>query len=73
MAAGTKLELTFLKADGSKTVFTYNYANPEASSNSVKALMNGMITNGSIFENVPAVIDSAKLVTTSETSLRVSE
>lgn len=73
MAAGTTLEATFLKSDGAKTTFKYKYANPEASSNAVKTLMQAMITNGSIFENVPATIDSAKLVTTSETSLRVSE
>lgn len=66
MAAGTKLVLGFESNTGNTISITYNYASPSATATAVKALMNGIISNGSIFANVPAAMKSAKTVTTSE-------
>ncbi|MBQ7217036.1 MAG: DUF2922 domain-containing protein [Synergistaceae bacterium] len=71
MAAASKLVLTF--AGTNKDVsFSYNYANSEAASAKVKALMNGLIANGSIFENPPVSAKSAKIVTTTTTEYDLS-
>ena len=67
MAAGTKLVLTFGTSGDDNATFTYSYAKPGAGAAAVKALMNGMIANGSIFGKVPVTAKSAKEVTTSET------
>lgn len=61
----SKLVLTFSTAEGKKN-WTYNYANPQASTVNVKALMSGMIANGSIFAYPPLMSSAAKMVTTSE-------
>ena len=50
----------------------YNYIDPEVTDATVKTLMQGIIANGDIFENVPAALKSAKLVTTSETAVDLS-
>ena len=73
MASGARLALTFRDSGGDKITFGYNYADPEVETAAVQALMNGMITNGSIFEDVPTAIDSAKVVVTTETVLNVTE
>ncbi len=66
MASGTKLVLGFETSSGRSMTLTYNHARPSSSLANVKALMNGIITNGSIFTSVPAVAKSAKEVTTTE-------
>ena len=66
MAEGTKLVLSFETSAGKSMTLIYNYAKPAASTANVKALMNGIIANGSIFVNVPATAKSAKEVTTTE-------
>ena len=68
----SKLVMSFLKADGSEMSLSYNYADPEVEAENLTALMNGIITNGSIFENVPAVSKSAKIVTTTTTELDIA-
>ena len=73
MASGTRLDLTFVNDNGNSVTYKYNYINSEVDSLSVKALMQGMITNGSIFENVPSVIKEATLVTIRETSINVND
>ena len=65
MAEGTRLQLTFDTMSGSKT-WSFNYAKPSASVDVIKAVGQAMVTNGSIFENVPISLRSAKTVTTSE-------
>lgn len=65
MAAGTSLKLQFETMAGLKT-WTFNYAKPSSGLVNVKALMQAMITNGSIFENPPIKAAAAKEVTTSE-------
>lgn len=66
MAEGTKLVLGFESSSGKSITLTYKYAKPSATLANVRALMNGIISNGSIFDSVPATSKSAKTVTTSE-------
>ena len=68
MASGTKLVLEFGTSNGGITTFSFNYAKPSTTTANVKALMNGIISNGDIFANVPATMKSAKLVTTNESA-----
>ena len=70
--ASYKLVLEFL-ANGSTVKYSYNYAKPEATTANIKALMAGMITNGSIFENPPLEAKAAKLVTTDEEAFDLSD
>lgn len=68
----TRLKLIFNNSAGSTTTYSYSYANPEATSTQVNALIAGMITNGDIFANPPISIKSASVVTTTETTFDVS-
>lgn len=68
----SKLVLKFTGMGGEAN-FSYNYANPETTVATVKALMTGMITNGSIFEIPPIEAISAKLVTTTEDEYDLSD
>lgn len=72
MAAGTRLELTFNNSAGKKIIFSFNYAKPAVSTANVKALMNSIITNGSIFTSVPTEAVSAKCVTVTENEYDLS-
>lgn len=65
MAEGTRLQIKFETMAGLKT-WNINYAKPSMNTADVKALMNGMIQNGSIFEYPPIRAYSAKTITTSE-------
>ncbi len=73
MASGTKLVLGFETSAGKNTTLTYNYAKPSAGLANVKALMSGIIANGSIFANVPAAAKSAKEVITTESIYDLSD
>lgn len=72
MAAGTKLILRFGTTSGEKN-FTYNYGNASATSASIKAAMNAMISNGSIFKYQPLTMISATAQVTSETQFDLSD
>ncbi len=61
-----KLVLEFA-GTGSDVKFSYNYADNNITTANVKALMNGLIANGSIFENPPVSAKSAKIITTNTT------
>lgn len=71
MATNTKLVLTFRDEDGEKLNKSFNYIDPEIEAASVKALMQGMIANGTIFDRQPASMSSAKLVETTETQINI--
>ena len=73
MASGTKLVMSFNDGEGITRKFTYNYIKPGLTTTNLKNLMNGMITNGSVFKYPPATKKSAKLVTTTETEIDVSD
>ena len=73
MASGVQLVLGFETEYGSNMVLTFNYAKPSAGLANVKALMSGIIANGSIFANVPAAAKSAKEVITTESIYDLSD
>ncbi len=66
-----KLVLEFEGTTGAAR-FSFNYADPETTTANVKALMAGLIANGSLFENPPTVAKAAKIVTTTETDYDLS-
>ncbi len=66
-----RLVLTFSGSSGD-VVFSYPRIDPEVESTDVQACMEAIVTNGSIFSNVPLAIKSAKLVITQETNMNVS-
>ncbi len=72
MAEGSKLVLTFSNASGNNTTISFNYADPSVSSAAVKALANGIVANGVIYDNVPTETKSAKMVITTETEYDLS-
>lgn len=55
-----KLILTFIDVSGKDVVFIFNYADKTAETSDIVALMESIIANGSIFNDVPVSIKSAK-------------
>ncbi len=72
MASGVKLVLGFETAEGKSMTLTYNHAKPSATAAQVKALMEGIITNGSIFSTAPVTAKSATKVVTEESEYDLS-
>ena len=72
MASGTNLRLIFEGTHGD-AVFVYPYVNSEVDSLSVKALMQGMITNGSVFTNPLVTKKSATIITNRETAINIED
>ena len=72
MATATKIVLNFAKANGNDMSLSYSYARQDVSNSNIKSLMQGIVANGSIFENVPVAIRSAKIVTTDTTDVDLS-
>ena len=73
MAQTLKLVTTFECEDGKEHTFSWKYANEAPRKTDVKALGQVMITNGSIFVNVPIEMTSAKLVVTSESEIDITD
>ena len=73
MATTNKLELTFLSNTGTTITMNFPYADPNVSDNDVKALMNVIVSNGDVFEKQPVSIKSARVVTTTEQTLNVTD
>ena len=67
MASSTNLILTFGDTYDRDLVAVYPYIDPDVEAAYVKALMEGMIANGSIFVQQPATMKSAKIVENTET------
>lgn len=65
MASGVKIVFTMGTPNGDKT-FSYSDAKSSATITQVKAFAQALVTNGSIFENVPSEVKAAKLITTTE-------
>lgn len=70
MATTTKLQLKFGTMSGVKT-WTFANADPNVTSAKVKSLVNAMIAYGDLYKYPPLTAESAKLVTTSETSISI--
>ena len=73
MADSRKLVCTFADSEGAEFNISYNYASNDLQSSRVKALMTGIIANGSIFERTPVSAKGAKTVVTSESDIDISE
>ena len=65
----TKLVFSYVDLGGDTRSLSYNYANPSATTTQVKNLASGLVANGSVFENPPVLMKSAKFVTTTETDV----
>lgn len=65
-------QLKFLDANSEKVQFTYPHAKATASASDVKAAMNSMIANNTIWQKNPAVLDSARLITRTVTDIDIS-
>ena len=69
----SKLSLSFHDANDNSLTFNYSHAKDDVSSSTVRALMNGMITNGDMFVTPPVSIAGAKVITTTTTDLDVED
>ena len=70
--AGTVLNMVFKDAGDMKMTVSLNYADDEADSSDVNALMTAIVSNGSIFSDTPVSKVSAQLVTTSVRDITIS-
>lgn len=65
------LSMTFTTDNGSSKTWKVTNFNPEAPAIAIKDLVNGFISNGSIFANVPILAKSAKIVATTSTDVEI--
>ena len=68
----TKLVMDFKDTNNDTVRISYNYVDPDVSTENVKALVQGLITNGTYFVKPPVAASMAKLVTTTETNIDLS-
>lgn len=70
----SSLRLKFQDANEEAVTFTYKYCKPAntISGSDVKALMQGMITNNTIWQKTPVTINSATVITRSTTDIDIS-
>ena len=69
----SKLSLGFHDASNNSFTLNYAYAKSDVSSSVVRALMNGIISNGDMFMTQPTTKTGAKLITTTTTDLDVED
>ena len=67
-----KLVLTFADANSKDVKMTYSHADSEVEASNVRAAVQAIITNGSIFSAVPVSAKSAKIVITTENEIPLS-
>ena len=67
-----KLGLEFTDANGKSCTIRYSHVDEDVSSSDVVALVNGIITNGSIFATVPVSAKDATIVVTTETKINLT-
>ena len=70
-ASSTKLVLVFANSSGEEKKYSWNYADPEVGTTKIQALVNAIITNGSIFENVPTTFKEGYFTKTTSTAIEV--
>ena len=71
MANSMKLVMTFKCNDGKEHDFSWKYADEAIRDADARTLGSAIITNGSIFENVPTEITGAKVIVTTENELDI--
>lgn len=69
MATTARLEMKFIDSSGEKFTQNMAYCDPEVNDAKVKALMQGIVANGEIFERTPTAISSAQTVVTERTAI----
>ena len=69
----SKLVINFITDTGKNARFVYAYADKDAEKNDIKALVNGIIANGSIFQNVPIAVQSVQIISTNTTNIDISD
>lgn len=67
-----KLVLVFADANGKEFSLSWNYVSSELSQSNVSALITAILTNGSIFANVPVTCKSATAYDITPTSYSVN-
>lgn len=67
----TKLQLKFGTLSGEKT-WSFSDIDPETADSTVRALISGMIDNGSIYAYPPLSAVSAKFVTTTDRTVNLN-
>lgn len=67
-----RLVLEFYDSNRGTITMTYNHADEDVTTANVRALVNAIITNGSIFQSVPVSVKSAKLVVSTESEFQLS-
>lgn len=72
MAVTNKIVMTMETAGGDKN-FSYGNIDSSVTSSDVKTAGQALVTNGSIFQNVPLSLKAAKLVTTTTTDYDLSD
>lgn len=71
--SATRIVLEFACEDGNNHNFSYNHSKELPDPDGVKAVGQAMITNGSIFSNVPVKLLSAKTVVTQSNNIDISD
>ena len=71
MADSMKLVMTFTCTDGKEHDFSWKYADESPRAADVRTLASTIITNGSIFADVPSEITAAKVVVTTESEIDI--
>ena len=67
----TRLKLVFSGAGEKKVTMLFPYANSSAAGPDVKALMEGIVADGSIYEDVPKGIIGAEFLESSSTPVNL--
>lgn len=67
-----RLVLEFYDSNRGTITMTYNHADEDVTTANVRALVNAIITNGSIFQTSPITAKSAKLVVSTESEFELS-
>lgn len=67
VSINNRLEIKFKDSAGKTLTKSFAHASDEATDEQVKALANGMVTNGAIYADVPTSVVSATLVSTTST------
>ena len=71
MTDRTKLVLTFADANYREIVFIFDYADSHTDTSNIRALVDGIIENGSIFKVIPVIAKSAKFVSITDTKINL--
>ncbi len=72
MASGVKLVYTFTDAQGKKVQYSYNHANPSATTAQVTTFATALITNTAVLAKSLVSVDKIMQVTTSESEYEIN-